>query len=145
MPSPADETALQTLADAVRQRRVQLDLKKIDVANDAEIAINTYMKIENGQSVRDVTYGKIESALGWAPGSCQEVLCGGQPTIAERLTDEAVVSPLTSAQLEADVEQAVVNAAIAVTDNLSASEIRKLKHAVIEELRQAGHLPKGNS
>ncbi|MEV7953035.1 hypothetical protein [Streptomyces sp. NPDC088141] len=145
MPSPVDETALQRLADAVQRRRVELDLKKIDVANGAEIAINTYLKIESGKSVRDVTYGKIEKVLGWAPGSCQEVLRGDQPTIAERLTDDAVVSPLTSAQLEADVEQAVANAAIAVTDSLSASEIRKLKHAVIEELRQAGHLPKSGS
>ncbi|MFB7917096.1 hypothetical protein [Streptomyces sp. NPDC056061] len=144
MPSPADETALQRLADVVQRRRVELDLKKIDVANGAEIAINTYVKIESGQSVRDVTYGKIESVLGWAPGSSKEVLRGGQPTIAERLTDDAVVSPLASAQLEADLEQAVVNAAIAVTDNLSASEIRKLKHAVLEELRRAGHLPKGS-
>ncbi|WP_424863115.1 helix-turn-helix domain-containing protein [Streptomyces sp. MMS24-I29] len=145
MPSSTHETPLRRLAEAVRRRRVELELKKIEVATGAGISVNTYVKIENGQSVRDVTYGKIESALGWAPGSCQEVLRGGQPTIAERLIGDAVVSPLISAQLETDVEQAVVNAAIAVTDSLSASEIRKLKHAVIEELRQAGHLPKSNS
>ncbi|PNE37280.1 hypothetical protein [Streptomyces noursei] len=142
MPSPVDENPLQRLADVVRRRRVELELNKIDVANGAEITIRTYMKIEDAKPVRDVTYGKIEKALGWAPGSSREVLQGGQPAVVEYLTGDTVASPVTEAELEADVAQAVTNAAVAVTDSLSASEIRKLKQAVIEELRRSGRLPK---
>ncbi|MFJ5588404.1 helix-turn-helix domain-containing protein [Streptomyces noursei] len=142
MPSPADENALQSLADVVRRRRLELDLNKIDVAKSAKITIKTYMKIEDGQPLRDVTYGKIEKALGWAPGSTQEVLRGRRPTVVEHLADGVVVSPVGEEELEADVAQAVTNAAIAVADTLSASDIRKLKQAVIEELRRSGRLPK---
>ncbi|WP_411130100.1 hypothetical protein [Streptomyces sp. x-19] len=142
MPTPADENALHRLADAARRRRIELDLNKIDVANSAGIAINTYMKIEDGKPLRDVTYGKIERALGWAPGSTREVLRGRQSTVVEHLTDGVVVSPVTEEELEADVAQAVTNAAIAVADTLSASDIRKLKQAVIDELRRSGRLPK---
>ncbi|MFD8545559.1 hypothetical protein [Streptomyces sp. NPDC059649] len=111
-------------------------MNKIDVAKAADITINTFMKVEDAKPVRDLTYGKIETVLQWAPGSCHEVLRGGDPTVAERLTEGVVSSPVTSDDLEGDVEQAVTNAAIAVADGMSAADIRKLKQRVIDELRR---------
>lgn len=141
MPPPADDTALRRLADQIRRRRVDLGMNKIDVANGAKITINTYMKLEDGKLVRDLTYGKVETVLQWASGSCQEILRGGDPTVADRLTDGAVASPVTSDDLEGDIGRAVTDAAIAVSDGLSAADIRKLKQRVIEELRRRGRLP----
>lgn len=141
MPPPTNDTALRRLADHVRRRRVEQGMNKIDVAKAAEITINTYMKVEDAKPVRDLTYGKIETVLQWAPGSCQEVLRGGDPTVTVPLTDNAVASPVTSDDLEDDVSQAVTNAAIAVADGMSAADIRKLKQRVIDELRRRGRLP----
>lgn len=141
MPPPTDDTALRRLADHIRRRRVELGMNKIDVAKAADITINTYMKLEDAKPVRDLTYGKVETVLQWAAGSCQEVLRGGDPTVAERMTDSVVTSPVTSDDLEGDVGQAVTNAAIAVADGMSAADIRKLKQHVIDDLRRRGRLP----
>lgn len=141
MPPPTDDTALHRLADHIRRRRVELGMNKIDVAKAADITINTYMKLEDAKPVRDLTYGKVETVLQWASGSCQEVLRGGDPTVAERMTDSVVTSPVTNDDLEGDVGQAVTNAAIAVADGMSAADIRKLKQHVIDDLRRRGRLP----
>lgn len=116
-------------------------MNKIDVAKAADITINTYMKVEDGKPVRDLTYGKIETVLQWAAGSCHEVLRGGIPTISVSTTEGAAVSPVTAGDLEGEVGQAVTNALIAVADGMSAADIRKAKQRVIEELRRLGRLP----
>lgn len=136
MPSPTDPTHLERLADLVAQRRTQLGLNKIDVARAADITITTYGNVESGQSVRDTTYGKIEPVLGWAAGSCLEVLRGGSPTSVEPGEHGSVVSPMT----EDDIQEAVQSAAVAVTE-MSAPDIRKVKQAVVDELRRRGKLP----
>lgn len=145
MPPPTDDTALRRLADHVRHRRVDLGMNKIDVAKAADITINTYMKLEDAKPVRPLTYGKVEAVLQWATGSCQEVLRGGDPTVAEKLTEGVVTSPVTDGDLEGDVAQAVTNAAIAVADGMSAADIRELKQRVIDELRRRGRLPNGGN
>lgn len=136
---PTDSN-LQRLAEHVTRRRVQLGMTKIDVARAAGLTITTYGHIERGKAVRDSSYGKIEAPLQWAPGSCLEVLRGGNPTVAEPSGIQGVsFSPISGSDLETDVASAVQDAAIAVTDSLSAEEIRKLKQRVVEELRARGY------
>lgn len=134
-----DPTALQRLADQVKARRAELLMSKIDVVRQAGLTPITYSKIETGESVRDVTYAKVEPVLGWAQGSCQAILGGTQPTCLEPSPRAgAYYSPITPGDLEGAVEQAVQDAAVAVT-NLPASQIRALKQRVVDELRrQAG-------
>ncbi|MEU4967847.1 hypothetical protein [Streptomyces smyrnaeus] len=138
MPSTAKEDR-QRLAEQVKLRRTQLGKTKVDVARDADLNINTYNQVEAGQSVRDSTYGKIEPALGWAAGSCQEILRGGSPTLVEAGPSGAVFSPVAQEDLQGAVERAVQDAVVATTD-LTASEIRKLKQRVLEELQRQGKL-----
>ncbi|WP_309049023.1 hypothetical protein [Streptomyces sp.] len=136
MPPPYDAAALQRLATAVIQRRVDLGHNKIDVARAAELQINTYSKIEDAKPVRLTTYGKVEAVLGWAPGSCIHILDGAAAaTLIER--DEAgTISPVRAEDLAKDVGDAVQNAAIAVGDDLSAAQIRALKQRAVEEVMQ---------
>ena len=144
MTAARDKDALQRLARLVTQRRVELGLTKIDTARAAGITITTYGNIEKAVSVRDVTYGKLEPVLGWAAGSCAEVLSGtAQPTLVEKaVVDGVVLSPVLAGDLEVDVEQAVQHAAIALEGaDLTASDIRKLKQRVVEELRRRGRIP----
>lgn len=137
-----DAVALQRLATLVTKRRLELGMDKIEVARAAELTITTYSKIEAAQPVRDTTYGKLESVLGWAPRSCLDILDGLEtPALITEHIGPAATSPVLSGDLVADVEDAVQNAAIHVSDNLTGAEIRRLKSLVVEDLRRRGILP----
>ncbi|MFI8206829.1 hypothetical protein [Streptomyces sp. NPDC085937] len=140
MAPPYDESALQRLATLVIQRRSSLGLNKIDVARGAQIQINTYSQIEKGKPVRPVTYGKIEPVIGWARGSCLDVLHGAEPTVVEAQWAGAAVSPVRQGDLAEDVAAAVQDAAVSVSDSLTSVEIRELKRRVVEELVKRGRL-----
>lgn len=141
MAVPHDERALQRLADLVRKRRVELGMNKIDVARASRVTITTYNKIEGGLAVRDVTYGAIEPALGWARNTCRDILDGARtPTLAEP-TEGAVISPVLSGDLTSDFEDAVQFAAISVSDDLTSAQIRRMKQLAVQELRKRGRIP----
>jgi transcriptional regulator with XRE-family HTH domain len=141
MAPPYDESALQRLATLVIQRRSSLGMNKIDVARAAQIQINTYSKVEEGKSVRPVTYGKIEPVIGWARGSCLEILRGAAgATLVERGPAGIAVSPVREGDLAADVAAAVQEAAVSVSDTLTSAEIRELKRRVVEELEKRGRI-----
>lgn len=142
MTASKDPVALGRLAALVTKRRLELGLDKIDVARAAELTITTYGKIERGESVRDTSYGKLEPALGWAPRSCLDVLNGASaPTLITDHVGPAATSPVTSSDLADDIEKAVQDAAIHVSDSLTASDIRNLKAKVVDILRDRGKLP----
>lgn len=142
MTARRDAVALQRLATLVMQRRLELGMDKIDVARKAVITITTYSKIEAGVSVRDTSYGKLEAAIGWAAGTCLDILDGAPgPTLLTNQHSGAALSPVLPADLDEDIEQAVQDAAIGVTDNLGAADIRRLKTAVTDLLRERGKLP----
>ncbi|MCX4232114.1 hypothetical protein [Streptomyces ortus] len=110
-------------------------MSKIDVARAAEIQINTYDKVEGGKSVRPLTYEKIETVIHWARGSCDDFLRQNiPPTPVEDRPSGAVVSPVRPGDLAADVGDAVQDALIAVSDDLTASQIRELKRQVVDEV-----------
>lgn len=141
MAPPFDESALQRLATLVIQRRSSLGMNKIDVARGAQIQINTYSKVEEGKSVRPVTYGKIEPVIGWARGSCLDILRGAAgATVVTPGPAGAAVSPVRQGDLAEDVAAAVQEAAVSVSDSLTAAEIRELKRRVVEELAKRGRL-----
>lgn len=143
MAPPQDETALQRLAALVTRRRADLGMNKIDVARAAQVQINTYSKVEDGKPVRLTTYGKIEPILGWAKGSCSDILDGATAaTVTEKRQAGVVVSDIQAGDLAADIANAVQNAAVSVSDSLTAAEIREMKRRVVEELIEQGKLPK---
>ena len=137
-----DAVALTRLATLVTKRRLELGMDKVEVARAADLTITTYGKIERGESVRDTTYGKLEPVLGWAPRSCLDILGGLEtPALITERIGPAATSPVLSGDLVGDVEDAVQDAAIHVSDNLTGAEIRRLKALVVENLRQRGILP----
>lgn len=142
MTARKDHDALARLATLVAQRRLAMGLDKIDVARASDLTITTYGKIEKGLSVRDSSYGKLEPVLGWAPGSCLDVLRGADsPALITGHIGPAATSPVLDEDLAEDVASAVQDAAIHVSDTLSSSEIRKLKAEVVDLLRARGKLP----
>ncbi|MFE4857280.1 helix-turn-helix domain-containing protein [Streptomyces sp. NPDC056670] len=137
MAAPQSEAALQRLAEAVTRRRAQLSMTKIDVARAADVTITTFSRIENAQSVRDVTYGKIEPVLQWAFGSCRDIFDGKPPTPLEQTPmPGAAYVDIDEADLERDFIESVQNGALAVSDDATAADIRKLVQAAVEEWRR---------
>jgi hypothetical protein len=109
-------------------------MNKIDVARAAEVQINTYSKIEDGKPVRHTTYAKVEPVLGWADGSCTDILNGARTGTVIEDDGDGSISPVHADDLAKDVGVAVQNAAIAVSDNLSSAQIRALKQQAVEEV-----------
>lgn len=134
---------LQQLAALVEQRRVALRWSKEAAAAAADLAYMTYDRVEAGKRVQAGTYAKVEKALGFAPGSCRAVL-GGADAVALADGGELMVGArITRDPLEGvedAIRQAVTNATIATTPELTAAEIGKLSARVLEELRRQGVL-----
>ncbi len=130
-----DEDALQRLASLIIKRRSELNLHKVDVARRAGLQVNTYSKVEDGLPVRETTYTKIEPVLEWAAGSCLDILGGAAAaTLVEPATPTAVFSPVRAEDLAEDVGDVVQDAAVAISDTMTAAEIRELKRQVVEKV-----------
>lgn len=137
MTDDRESQALKRLAGLAVQRRADLDMTKMDAAHKAEVSINTYMKLEDGRPLRETTYAKIENAFGWAPSSCRAVLDGASEAIVvERGPGGTVIARIP----EEDLGQAVTSAIVAVSDSLTAPEIRDMSRRVVEELKRRGLL-----
>lgn len=72
------------LADKVIERRTQLDMTQQDVQAAGGPATATLRNIEGAHqtSYRRAILARLERALGWAPGSVNSILAGGDPTPA---------------------------------------------------------------
>lgn len=135
-----DRDGLQRLARLVVHRRVKLGWHKAQAAAAADLTITTYMRVEKGMSVRDVTYGKIESALGWAPGACEAILAGAtEAQEAGEIVEGVRVA--SAAGVEAEVRQVLQNGVIAAMPGVPAGQIGEFSEGVIAELRRRGILP----
>lgn len=131
---------LERLAVLVQKRRTELRLGIEPAAKLGSISKDTWKRVEAGQKVWDRTYGGIEAALQWAPGSCQLALAGGDPVINEPITEGVKVAEVPKTELERLVGDAVKTAAIATKGSLTGDEILELNRRVIEELHERGVL-----
>jgi transcriptional regulator with XRE-family HTH domain len=127
------------LADAIRQARQAAGMTQVDLADKAGIAEGSVQNLESGRTRNRIpqSLAKVEAALGWAVGSGVSILRGAAgPVTVEPIGGGHVIARLP----EAEVQDAVTLAAIAVTDGLTAREIRELSQRVIEDLKQRGLL-----
>ncbi|MBQ1165216.1 hypothetical protein KBZ21_45330, partial [Streptomyces sp. A73] len=74
------------------------------------------------------------------PGSCQDILDGGKPVPVEPLDDSHVVAVVPVEERDGVARQAVDSASIAVTDGLTAKQIRALSDQVVAKLKERGIL-----
>jgi DNA-binding XRE family transcriptional regulator len=138
---PVATPDLQRLAERIRERRLQLNLSARRAAERAEVARETWTRLEEGKVVRHTTYDKVEAALGWTIGSCRKVMEGGDAVLLDDTdTHSARVAPVPPEELEGVVSQAIQGAMVAGTD-LTASKIREVNERALEILRSHGILP----
>ncbi|MFE4867634.1 hypothetical protein [Streptomyces sp. NPDC056682] len=133
---------LARLATYVSKRRTELKLGVEPAAKLAGISKDTWKRVEAGQKVWDSKYAGVEEALSWAPGSCQDVMAGGEPLIStvSEADQRTRITAIPKAELERVFGDAVTSAAIATRGDLSGAEVRELNRRVMEELRQRGVL-----
>jgi hypothetical protein len=76
-----DGDALQRLGRHVVSRRVALGYRtRTELANSLMFTVRTLADIENGvRRASPGTYAMLENKLGWAPGSIDTILAGGEP------------------------------------------------------------------
>jgi hypothetical protein len=76
-----DQDALGRLGHHIVSRRVALGFRtRTDLANSLKFTVRTLADIENGvRKASAGTYAMLENKLGWAPGSIDTILAGGEP------------------------------------------------------------------
>lgn len=140
MTTPRD---LARLAAAVKRRRLELELARLAAAQAAGISKDTWQKVEEGQPVREMSYAKIDKALGWASGSCDLIMSGGDPIPVEPASsvegvDIATVPIETPRNLGDEVRRSVQTASLGTLGHLTADEIRTLSEQVVADLKARG-------
>jgi hypothetical protein len=76
-----NQRALERLGHHIVSRRVALGYRnRTDFANSLQFTVRTLSDIENGvRKASPGTYALLENKLGWAPGSIDTILGGGEP------------------------------------------------------------------
>ena len=76
-----DAHALERLGHHIVSRRVALGYRnRTDFADSLQFTARTLSDIENGvRKASPGTYAMLENKLGWAPGSIDTILAGGEP------------------------------------------------------------------
>src|SRR6201998_3658452 len=76
-----DQDALALLGHHIVSRRVALGYRtRTDLADSLQFTVRTLSDIENGvRKASPGTYAMLENKLGWAPGSIDTILAGGEP------------------------------------------------------------------
>jgi len=129
----------RALAQAVKGRRLALGLARLRAAELAGMSKDTWKRVEQALPVREMNYPKIDRVLGWAVGSCADVITGGPPVpVQQSGVDPAVTIADVPAPGRGDaIKRIVESASLAVTD-LTAPEIRELSARIADDLKREG-------
>jgi hypothetical protein len=142
MPS-ADERDYERLATLARRRRAELGLALNDVnAKAGGLSNRTWQRVEKGLEIRETNYVKVDGLLKWAPGSCLNVLDGGEPTPVEEMKDPAAAGVQKSALPQDVIDKQAIEtiqlALIATAKGTSAEEIREMSERAVRDLKERG-------
>lgn len=74
------ERLLRLATEARENRGLE---KQTDLVKAANLSRSTVHRFERGEVVSETALRRISQAIGWTPNSAQEVLAGGDPTLAE--------------------------------------------------------------
>lgn len=162
-PMDATADALRRLGELVTARRTKLRLSVRAAGRLAGSTNTTWQRVEDGKSVRDLTYAAVEYVLRWDAGSCKAVLAGGEPTViddnppqeAPRQDAEADEQPELIANgdgyeewkpaVATDLRDAVRDAVMVVLPDTPGRDIQAMEEAVEEHLRRRIAMRRGDA
>ncbi|MFJ6667486.1 helix-turn-helix domain-containing protein [Streptomyces sp. NPDC091383] len=128
---------LNRLAKRVKAHRMELYSSRLAAADAVGVSKDTWQKVEEGLTVREQTYAKIDKALGWATGSCVAIAEGGEPAFAgESLSPPP--SGVVKALSPTEARQAVWDAARAKLPDAPIGQLDAFSDELVEILRRAG-------
>jgi hypothetical protein len=130
MPAVADRAAWVRLGKMLEQRRVCLDPRYSNLSLFAEERGINYRMAWDAEQAKRINYRRatrlaIDIAYGWAPGSVDAVLAGGEPAVAG-----AAREPDPELVAECRYEQRIL---------ASPEGTPELKKAIIRAHRREGH------
>ncbi|MFD4263975.1 hypothetical protein ACFWR9_41825 [Streptomyces sp. NPDC058534] len=138
-----DQEGRRRLGRLIAQWRTKSGWHKKQAADAADLTHTTYMKVEKGEPVHDVTYTKIERAFGLAPGACMAVIEGVAAELQEAGEEVAGVRIAPVADVADGVRQSVQHAIIATLPDTPAGKMAEMSEGVLAELRKRGILGEG--
>lgn len=129
----ADGRDWQRLARAVVAGRVALGMRRrVALAARTGLSSRTLSDVENARKTGydPGTYALIEQALGWAPGSCDAILDGGEPDLL--MTRTRLSSPEPGVELWKVEFDAVRDQVLATKDAADRAKLLKAFKALAE-------------
>lgn len=113
-----------------------------DFVEATGLSRSTVHRFEQGEVVSETTLRKVSQAIGWTPTSAQDVLAGGEPTLAEAsegdLRDRYKRVTLSQEGLSQAFDHALYEAFIVAAPNASFIQIDKAVARAFEVLRADG-------
>ncbi|MFD9567709.1 helix-turn-helix domain-containing protein [Streptomyces sp. NPDC059994] len=93
------------LAAAIVARRDEMDYTQVGLAEAAGVSEATVQNLESGRERKRLpsSLPKVEQALGWAPGSGEAVLAGGDPTPQPRTQAAPLESPALPLRIQQEL------------------------------------------
>lgn len=123
----------EALAREVRARRLSIGVATVkELAERAGFTVKTGSSIENARqsAYRPQTLAQLDRALGWAQGSAQAVLDGGEPTVSA----SAPADPVTAAAGAAGESGGASPSSMGNVITLPASATEGLSEAELDEV-----------
>ena len=152
---PARPAARQRLADLMERRRLDLGLTWREVAEAGNISYEVIRAIRHGAGqIRPLSKRGIEVGLGWAGGSVESIIDGGDPVIAGSVTAAPEPSRETpdsgddaaGAIVAGNGSTAVLRAAVPATVRQIWTRVRReLAPELFADARQARAWPPGSA
>lgn len=133
---------LERLARAVKSARLALHPSRLVAAKAAGISKDTWKRVEEGKEVRDGTYRKVEHALDWPSGACEEIAAGG-PVPGEEDPDVTVLEG--EDYDDPEVREIVQLSAIATMPGLTGEQVMVLSERIAVDLKRKGKLKRPRS
>ncbi|MFD9602031.1 hypothetical protein [Streptomyces sp. NPDC059970] len=133
---------LDRLASRVKARRLELYPSRLTAAGAVGISKDTWRRVEEGLDARELTYAKIDRALGWTPGSCVVVADGGEPVlVGAPHGDRPAPGESSGAGLSSEVvRKATFEAARRTMPNVAIGDLDAFSEELVEVLRRGGHV-----
>jgi hypothetical protein len=125
-----DGHALERLGHHIVSRRVALGYRnRTDFANSLQFTARTLSDIENGvRKASPGTYAMLENKLGWAPGSIDTVLAGGEPKELVVKLRPTAPTPRTHAYTTEALSDAITDALSRASTEELLLELRRRIH-----------------
>ncbi|GKQ39508.1 hypothetical protein [Streptomyces sp. A012304] len=132
---------LDRLAKRVKAHRHEQYSSRDAAAAAAGVTRNTWKRVEEGLEVRELTYAKVDRALGWVTGSCVLIAEGGEPFLAAELFPDAPIAPEPS---EEEVRKTAYEAARAAMPRTPIGEVDDFVDRFVKALRRVDQLRDGD-